>query len=78
MPVSFSIKNVPDAVADRLRIRAAHNHRSLQGELIALLEESLFFKERTTLKQVLKQVRTMGLRTPSESVRMIRADRNAR
>ena len=38
MPVSFSVKNVPDAVAKALRARAKRNHRSLQGELLAVLE----------------------------------------
>ena len=38
MPVNLSIKNVPDALAARLRERAARNHRSLQGELMAILE----------------------------------------
>jgi plasmid stability protein len=38
MPVNLSIKNVPDAVASRLRQRADRNHRSLQGELMAILE----------------------------------------
>jgi plasmid stability protein len=38
MPVNLSIKNVPDALADKLRERAERNHRSLQGELMALLE----------------------------------------
>jgi hypothetical protein len=38
MPVSFSVKNVPDRVAKALRARARRNHRSLQGELLAVLE----------------------------------------
>lgn len=38
MPVNLSIKNVPDALAARLRERAERNHRSLQGELMAILE----------------------------------------
>jgi len=38
MPVNLSIKNVPDELAQRLRERAARNHRSLQAELMALLE----------------------------------------
>lgn len=41
MGVNLSIKNVPDALADKLRQRAEANHRSLQGELMALLEGSL-------------------------------------
>jgi hypothetical protein len=38
MPVSFSVKNVPDDTAEALRSRARRNHRSLQGELLAILE----------------------------------------
>jgi antitoxin FitA len=34
---TLSIKNVPDALLDKLRERATHNHRSIQGELMALL-----------------------------------------
>ena len=41
MPVDFSIKQVPDAVAERLRARAERNHRSLQGELQFILEEAV-------------------------------------
>jgi plasmid stability protein len=38
VPVNLSIKNVPDAMAAKLRQRAERNHRSLQGELMAILE----------------------------------------
>jgi plasmid stability protein len=40
MPVNLSIKNVPDDLAAKLRERAARNHRSLQGELMAILESA--------------------------------------
>jgi len=40
MPVTLSVKNVPDKLAERLRQRAASHHRSLQGELLAILEAS--------------------------------------
>ncbi len=40
MGVNLSIKDVPDAWAERLRQRAARNHRSLQGELMALVESA--------------------------------------
>ena len=35
---NLSIKDVPEALAERLRQRAAKNHRSLQGELMAIVE----------------------------------------
>ncbi len=38
MPVNLSIKNVSDALATKLRERAERNHRSLQGEMMAILE----------------------------------------
>lgn len=38
MPVTLTIKHVPDEVANALRARAAKNHRSLQGELMAIVE----------------------------------------
>lgn len=41
VPVTLSIKYVPDHVAQRLRERATRNHRSLQGELLAIVEESV-------------------------------------
>ncbi len=40
MPVTLSIKNAPDDVVDALRQRARANHRSLQGELLAIIEEA--------------------------------------
>ncbi|GHC70918.1 hypothetical protein GCM10007320_05520 [Pseudorhodoferax aquiterrae] len=38
---NLSIKDVPDAWAEALRQRAAGNHRSLQGELMAILEAAV-------------------------------------
>lgn len=41
MPVTLTIKQVPDRLAQKLRTRAAANHRSLQGELMAILTETV-------------------------------------
>jgi plasmid stability protein len=40
MPVNLSIKEVPDALAARLRARAERHHRSLQGELMSIIEQA--------------------------------------
>src|SRR5260370_23016468 len=40
MPVNLSIKNAPEKVVRKLRKRAERNHRSLQGELIAIITEA--------------------------------------
>lgn len=38
---NVSIKNVPERVLTQLRERAARNHRSLQGELLALVHQAV-------------------------------------
>ena len=38
---TLSIKEVPEAWAEALRRRAVRNHRSLQGELMALVEKAI-------------------------------------
>ena len=40
MPVNLSVKNVPESMAAKLRERAERNHRSLQGDLMAILENA--------------------------------------
>ncbi len=41
MPVNLSIKGVPEALAERLRARAAGNRRSLQRELMVIIETAV-------------------------------------
>jgi len=38
---NLSIKNVPEPMLAQLRARAKQHHRSLQGELLAILEEAV-------------------------------------
>ena len=41
MPVTLTIKNVPEALAQKLRVQAAASHRSLQGELMVILSAAV-------------------------------------
>ena len=77
MPVNLSIKNVPDEIAEKLRRRAERQHRSLQGELMSILEQSVNEEPYLSPSQLLAEVRTSGLRTPDESARFLREDRDA-
>jgi plasmid stability protein len=77
MPVNLSIKNVPDEIAEKLRLRAERNHRSLQGELMNILEQSTTEERHLSPLELLAEVRTSGLRTPDETARFVRADRDA-
>ena len=40
MSLNLSIKGVPEGLTERLRARARRNHRSLQGELMAIIERA--------------------------------------
>jgi plasmid stability protein len=52
MGVNLSIKNVPDPLAEKLRQRAEANHRSLQGELMAMLEATVMGEDRAAQLRV--------------------------
>ncbi|MHB0981413.1 MAG: FitA-like ribbon-helix-helix domain-containing protein [Thermoleophilia bacterium] len=78
MPVSLSIKNVPDAVAAKLRTRAQGHRRSLQGELLAIIEEAVEAPSELTPAELRAYVDSLGLRTEDDSVSIIRADRDER
>lgn len=78
MPVNLSIKNVPEELADRLRRRAEASHRSMQGELMAILENALTPAPPLTARQVLQRARELDLRTPREAAADLRRERDDR
>lgn len=77
MPVNISIKNVPDDLAGQIRRRAARSKRSLQGELLVILEEAAARESKLSLQEVYDRARKSGLKTPAEAVEMLRRDRRA-
>lgn len=76
MAVTLSVKNVPEKLAERLRQRAARNHRSLQGELMAILEDA--GRPPISIDELAARVKALGLKTPADSVAIIRASRDGR
>ena len=78
MPVNLSIKNAPEDVVQRLRSRAERHHRSLQGELMAIIEAAAHEERPSNPAAMLAEVRRLGLNTPSEAAAIVRADRDAR
>lgn len=78
MPVNLSIKNAPDDVVERLRERARRNHRSLQGELLAIVEAAVpTVPKKLTPVELLTEVRKLGLTSTSEAAAIVRADRDS-
>jgi plasmid stability protein len=76
MPVSLSIKNAPDDMVRRLKERALRHHRSLQGEVMAILEEAVGTSRPLTPDEVLAEIRRLRLTTPRSAAAMVRADRD--
>lgn len=77
MAVSLSIKDVPEGLARALRERAARNHRSIQGELMHILETAL--EERPFRAQdLVKHIQALGLQTEADGTAIIRRDRDRR
>ncbi len=76
MPVNLSVKNVPEEIAQRLRERAERNRRSLQRELMVILEEAA--SPKLSARDAMERVRALGLKTSGDSVRSIRQMRDAR
>lgn len=78
MPVALSIKNAPDDVVERLRARAASNHRSLQRELLAIIEDAVKpAPAPVDARAVWERARAMNLPQGESSVSIIRAMRDA-
>lgn len=89
MPVNLSVKNVSDSVAERLRARAERNRRSLQRELLSILEAAA--DERSTptplprppqrmltIEEVAARSRKLFPHGTGSSVAYIRAMRDSR
>ncbi len=76
MSANLSIKNVPDHWVKQLRQRAEKHHRSLQGELMSMIEQSLESKIILSPAELLIKIQHTGLHTPSETTDMIREDRS--
>lgn len=78
MGVNLSIKDAPKEVVKRLKARAARHHRSLQGELLAILESVAIEESLLEPAAVASEVRRLKLHTPAESAAMTREDRDGR
>jgi antitoxin FitA len=74
--VDLSIKGVPEDQVRRLRERAKSNHRSLQGELRALIDEATGAPRSLTVDEVVAKVKKLSLVRRDEAARLIREDRD--
>jgi plasmid stability protein len=78
MAVSLSIKNVPEEVLVRLRSRAERNHRSLQQELLGIVEGAAYEQEVMSVDEFIDWAESRGVSTPDEATAWIREMRDGR
>ena len=78
--MTLSIKNAPPEVVRRLKERAARHHRSLQGELMAIVEAAAREEEAGLLTPdaVLAQARSSRVSSTGKSADLVRRMREAR
>ena len=76
---SLTLKNIPQEKLKKLKLKAQEHHRSLQGEMMSLIDDALKVS-RTVLSpaEAYARAKALGLGGPNKSVRMIREDRDAR
>lgn len=75
--MDLSIKGVPEDQVARLRERAKGNHRSLQGELRALVDAATAeTRRKLTVDEIAAKVGMLGLSRRDEAARLIRKDRD--
>lgn len=67
--VTLSIKNVPNELVEKLREQARRNHRSLQGELLAIVEENAY-RQTLSPREILNAVRSTGETAGNTSQRL--------
>ena len=75
--MNLSIKNVPENLVEQLRIRAKRNHRSLQGELLNILELTVR-PQRLNMNNVRNRLEILDFQTGEDAAIMIREDRDGR
>jgi plasmid stability protein len=75
--MDLSIKSVPEEQVRRLRERAKANHRSLQGELRAILDGAVgASRGQLGVEEIVERVGRLGLTRRDEAARLIREDRD--
>ena len=78
MAVTLSIKNVPAEIADALRARARLNHRSIQGELMSIVEAAVRGPRPFRAHDLRREIAALGLTTPADSAAFVRETRDER
>ncbi len=67
MGISITVKNIPEKLYEKLKTRAEAHRRSVNSEIILILEESLFLR-RLKPEEVLARARALRARTRGAAI----------
>jgi len=76
MGINLSIKDVPEEQVEILRERAKRNHRSLQGELRALIDEVTTPSRKKPPDEIVNRLQKLTITRADEATKWIREDRD--
>ncbi len=67
MGISITVKNIPEKIYEKLKLRAEAHRRSVNSEIILILEETLFL-HRLKPEEVLARARALRARTRGAAI----------
>lgn len=73
----ISVKNVPENILEKLRQRARRHHRSLQGEMMVIIEEATDSKS-LSIEEAESRLAASGLKTGDDAALWVRELRDVR
>ena len=76
MAVDISLRDVPEALAERLRHLADAHNRTLEAEVVEILQASVKAKRLLSFTDFAAEARAEGRSTPAEAAAMMREDRD--
>ncbi len=72
---SLTIRNIPDDVYDAIAGLAERNRRSIQQQLLILLERARLLRDQTPMNQAFEMRKKLAGRQLGDTVREIRRER---
>lgn len=55
--VTITVKNLPEAVYEKIKLQAKANHRSINSEIISIFEHAIQKRTPTDVKEILERAR---------------------
>jgi plasmid stability protein len=75
---TLTLKNIPAKLLKELKNQAKEHHRSMQGEVMEILESTVARGSGSSIAEIAARSRREGFSSPAESAAIVRELRDAR